>query len=664
MQPLFCLKHNSGKVTCFILFFLLIFILSFINYLLFHTIIELVRILIAFGITAIAFHLNYMARNDDLLSLFGIAYFFIAIFDLLHTLAYQGMGVFTGNTANLATQLWITARYMESSAFFLATLYMYRTVNTAKIIALYTVASSFLLFSVFSGLFPICYDPITGLTPFKIISEYLISIIFIVSGILIYKHKSQLNTNLSRYLLLACITTFIAELSFTFYISVYGISNMIGHLFKLISYIYIYKALIKVKLEEPYEQLQLLSEKLRQEILEKNKALEIKSKTEHELQKISRLQSIGNLASGIAHDFNNILTIIMGNASLAKRYITVDKKIYDRLLEIEEASNQAKDLARQLLTYSKGGAPIKEVVDIGNLTRESLSFVMSGSNIKSEFLSPAEDIYVDVDSGQFKQVINNLVINSIQAMPDGGKIYVSFDTLFIDSKSGIPLKEGRYVQIAIRDEGVGMTKEQTEQIFDPFFTTKNDGHGLGLTTVYSILEKHDGYITLDSQLGEGTVFYIYLPISTEKIKNHNTKANTSILAKTFIGKILVMDDEELIRKSLGNMLIYLGYQVSYAKNGDEAITSYQNATDSGSAFDLVILDLTIPGGLGGYETNKKLLAINPGLLSIVTSGYSEDRLLSDYGKYGFKAFLKKPYKLEDLYSILKHLGFPSVGNAI
>ncbi|MFZ7104188.1 MAG: MASE3 domain-containing protein [Peptococcaceae bacterium] len=657
MQIISFFKSNRKKFISFFMFYLLMALIAFKNYLLFHSILELLCILVGLGIAALALHINQMAQTSNLLSLFGIAYFFIAIFDLLHTLAYQGMGVFNGNTANLGTQLWIIPRYLESATFLISIFFLTKRINIPKTIFIYAIISSLLLATVFTGIFPACYHASSGLTPFKIASEYLISLIFIISAVLIFKKKNALDDHLLSYLWLACVTTCVSELFFTFYISVYGISNMLGHFCKFLSYSFIYQALIKINMEKPYQKLQLLSEKLKQEINEKNKALQIQLKTEHELQRISRLQSIGNLAGGIAHDFNNILTVIMGNTSLAKKYVAADdKKVYDRLVEIEEASLQAKDLARQLLTYSKGGTPIKEIVDIIKLIKESLTFALSGSNTKSEFLTSHHNLYLEVDSGQFKQVLNNLVLNSLQAMPRGGKISVSVDTLEIDSAKGLPLKEGKYVQISLKDEGMGIPEEQIDQIFDPFFTTKDEGHGLGLTTVYSIIEKHNGYITLESQPDQGTVFYLYLPIFNEQISRSAKEAGKNITPKIFKGRILVMDDEELVRRSLGNMLNYLGCQVYFAENGHEAVQLYQNAVDNVFPFDLVILDLTIPGGPNGYETNTRLLKIDPNLVSIVSSGYEDNLIISDYYAYGFKGFLKKPYKIEDLYHILSKLG--------
>jgi PAS domain S-box-containing protein len=368
-------------------------------------------------------------------------------------------------------------------------------------------------------------------------------------------------------------------------------------------------------------------------------------KMEEELQKVEKLESIGVLAGGIAHDFNNILTAILGNITLAKIYAESDDKILERLTEAEKASLRAKDLTQQLLTFSKGGAPIKKTASIRELLKDSVSFILRGSNVKCEFFLPDDLWSVELDEGQMNQVINNLVINAQQAMPEGGVMNVRAENMAVGKGHGLPLKEGKYVKIAIEDQGTGISKEHLSRIFDPYFTTKQKGSGLGLTTAYSIIKNHDGYISVESRLGEGTCFNIYLPASEKEIVENKAVEERPLVGK---GRILVMDDEELVRNVAGEMLKSIGYDVEFAREGTEAIEVYKKAKDSGEDFDVVIMDLTIPGGMGGKEAIKKLFEIDPGVRAIVSSGYSNDPIMSNFKKYGFRGVVAKPYKIKEL----------------
>ena len=371
---------------------------------------------------------------------------------------------------------------------------------------------------------------------------------------------------------------------------------------------------------------------------------------EKEMQKVEKLESLGILAGGIAHDFNNILTVILGNVSLAKMPGRCDEKIIKRLTDAEKACERAKDLTQQLLTFAKGGTPIKKTAAIAELIRDTAGFALRGSNVRSE-VSLAEDLWaVDVDEGQISQVIHNLVINADQAMPQGGILKMRAENVRIDSKKAIPLPEGKYVAIAIIDQGVGIPKEYVAKIFDPFFTTKQKGSGLGLASSYSIISNHGGHITVESIPGSGSTFTFYLPASEKKIES---KKPAIEMLRSGIGKILIMDDEELIRDVARDILRSLGYETDLARDGAEALALYRKAKDAGKPYAAVIMDLTIPGGMGGEEAVKKLLAIDPDAKAIVSSGYSTGPIMSDFKAYGFSGVITKPYRIADMGATLQ-----------
>jgi len=363
---------------------------------------------------------------------------------------------------------------------------------------------------------------------------------------------------------------------------------------------------------------------------------------EEERLRGNKLESIGFLAGGIAHDFNNLLTGILGNITLAKMNETAEAPTKDLLTEAEKACNQAKELTNQLLTFSKGGAPITKITSIQKLVRESVEFMRTGTNVKCNF-SIAEDLAnVEIDENQFTQVINNLTINAIQAMPEGGEIDVICENVEIDETHGLPLKSGHYVKISIRDYGVGIAKKYLDKVFFPYFTTKKTdnqrGRGLGLAAAYSIIKQHGGLITVTSELRYGSTFQIYLPASDKKIETRKVSPTAD---SDRCGNVLVMDDEEIIRGVAVKFLNRLGYAVATANDGHEALRLYEGALQQNRPFDAVIMDLTIPGGMGGKEAIEKLRKVNPNVKAIVSSGYSNDPVMAEHRKYGFDAVITK-----------------------
>jgi PAS domain S-box-containing protein len=375
-----------------------------------------------------------------------------------------------------------------------------------------------------------------------------------------------------------------------------------------------------------------------------------RKKTEEELRKIERLESLGILAGGIAHDFNNLLTGILGNLSLIQMAKRED--FHNILEEAKQASIQAKNLTQQLLTFSKGGEPIKGKVSIEDIIRESAEFSLHGSNVICEFRFASDLWKVEVDKGQTSQVIDNLVINANQAMPEGGKIYIKAENIILPKENLLHLSEGKYIKITLQDEGIGIPEEYLPRIFDPYFSTKQEGSGLGLATVYSIIQRHEGYITVQSKIGEGTTFLIYLPAIEEKTSEEGEEKAIRRTLKGE-GRILIMDDEKIVRRAVAGMLGRLGYTVESAENGEEAISKYKEAKNSGKPFDTVILDLTVPGGMGGKKTIEKLLKIDPDVKAIVSSGYSTDPVMANYEKHGFKAVVAKPFDLKELNEVIE-----------
>ncbi len=373
---------------------------------------------------------------------------------------------------------------------------------------------------------------------------------------------------------------------------------------------------------------------------------------EKERARVEKLESLGILAGGIAHDYNNILTAIIGNVSLAKLRLQAGSGILPLLDRAEKAAKVAEGLAYQLLTFSKGGEPVKRTSSIAELIPEAVSFALHGSNVRSDF-SITQDLWpVDIDRGQISQVLQNLTINAKQAMPEGGIIIVGVENCHLEAGNPLNLAGGRYVKISLRDTGTGITEANLPKIFDPYFTTKPEGSGLGLATSYAIIKKHQGIITAHSTEDRGATFGIYLPASEQALPE---KADGGAGVYPGTGSILVMDDDEAVRGALLGMLTHLGYRVELVNEGSEAILRYAEAMKSDHPFDLVIMDLTIPGGIGGRDAIQHLKKLDPDVRAIVSSGYSNDPVMSNYREYGFAGMVLKPYHVSELSEQIKRI---------
>jgi PAS domain S-box-containing protein len=376
-----------------------------------------------------------------------------------------------------------------------------------------------------------------------------------------------------------------------------------------------------------------------------------RKRLEEEQQRVAKLESVGMLAGGIAHDFNNILTAILGNISLAGMDAAPGSELSESLEQAEKASLRAKALTMQLLTFSKGGAPVLKLASLTELLKDTAGFALSGSNVKCNLSIPAGLWHAEIDEGQVSQVIHNLVINAQQAMPTGGAIDILAENMVLSKTQGpgkgLPLKEGDYIRIAVTDHGTGILKDHLEKIFDPFFTTKQKGNGMGLAISFSIARQHGGHISVESELGSGSTFCLYLPASVQISTPKGDKKGT--IKPVGRARILVMDDEKGVRDIASRMLKHIGYKdIEFAEDGAEAIKLYKAAMKAGNPFNVAILDLTIPGGMGGQAAIRELLKIDPSVKAIVSSGYIDDPVMAKHRDHGFSGVVAKPYTIEEL----------------
>lgn len=375
-----------------------------------------------------------------------------------------------------------------------------------------------------------------------------------------------------------------------------------------------------------------------------------RARLEGEILRASKLESVGILAGGIAHDFNNLLTVVMGNITLA----TLDSQAMASagrwLQDAERGVMRARDLTQQLLTFARGGEPVRSAVRLPEVVREAANFALHGSKVRCEFAIEEGLWTAEVDKGQIGQVVQNLVINAVQAMPEGGVMHIAMRNQHVTPAAVRQLEEGDYLCISISDTGTGIRPEHLERIFDPYFTTKQSGSGLGLATVYSIVRKHQGHIEVESELGRGTRFRFWLP-AVPDARPAATEAPHAPGGLT--GRILFMDDEEPIRDMAEALLNRLGFEVKSVSDGHETVRAYADALSGGDRFDLVIMDLTVPGGMGGKEAMIELRKLDPAVKGIVSSGYSSDPVMANYRGHGFNGMVAKPYRLTDLAKTIR-----------
>src|SRR5580658_760849 len=401
---------------------------------------------------------------------------------------------------------------------------------------------------------------------------------------------------------------------------------------------------LEVRVRERTAELHRSAEQLRAEIAQREKV-------EEELLRARQLESLGVLAGGIAHDFNNFLTVVQGNIEMAKLGLDPDDPVQATLDQTVSACQQATYLSSQLLTFAKGGAPVRRLVSIAKLVMDAVYLARAGAQTSIE-VSIADDLrFAEVDPGQIGQVLHNILLNARQAMPEGGIIEVHAGNVVLADGP----EAGTRVRISIRDYGCGIPADVLPRIFDPYFTTKPDGNGLGLATAYAIIAKHGGYLSVESELGAGTVFTIDLPASQE---TPAPQAPVAAQVQAGTGRLLVMDDEEALRKLLETVLNKLGYEVETARDGAEAIALCENAKASGRGFDAALLDLTVRGGMGGVEAAVKLKELDPALKLIVSSGYSDAPVISNFRKYGFDDVIPKPWAIALVSDVFRRVLVP------
>jgi two-component system, cell cycle sensor histidine kinase and response regulator CckA len=400
-----------------------------------------------------------------------------------------------------------------------------------------------------------------------------------------------------------------------------------------------------------------LRRRVRQQTEQIHEQMERQARLEAEVQHAARLESLGVLAGGIAHDFNNLLTVVIGNLSLAMFDPKVAESAGRFMREIEQAALRARDLTQQLLTFAKGGNPVRTTVALPEIVREAAESTLHGSSVRCEYDVAPELWSANVDRDQVAQTIQNLTLNAVEAMPGGGVVRISLANEEIAQGAHPALAAGRYLRVAIADSGVGIKPEILSRVFDPYFSTKKTGGGLGLATVYSIVKRHGGRIEVESTPGHGATFTLWLPAGEVSTSKPPLPAPAAIPADgpPLHARVLLMDDEEGVRRLGAALLRRMGLVAETVTDGATAVKEFSEARSSGHPFDLVILDLTIPGGMGGREAMEHIRKLDPQVPAIVSSGYSNDPVLAEFARYGFQASAPKPYEVSQLMGTVRRL---------
>ena len=754
MKLNFELNRLSKALLTFIVM-IIMYIVSLHSYIAFHTFVELFSIIVAFSLFVIAWNSSEFNRNKYLIFV-GIAYFFIGSMDLIHTMAYHGMNVFPDYGNNLPTQLWIGSRYVEAFTLALAAYFVDKKFNKSKVFLVYSFVTAILFATIFMRVFPICYIEGSGLTPFKIVSEYIISSILIIALYLVYKRQKYFTDYTKKLLYASLILTILSEISFTFYVSVYGISNFVGHVGKFFSFYLIYRALIREGLKKPYQTLfkdyeqslekyqaifegvddalfvldinsleildvnrkacemynysreeftqqgmtitdlmvededinydldqntearplerkarkkggetfwteenpalYLIEDKERllvsvRDISRRKKAEAEKEKLQEQLLQTQKLESIGSLGGGIAHDYNNKLSVIQGRTEMAMNSLDESDPAYTHLQSALETTQDAAQLTRKILLFSRKQELFAEKIDL-NQTLQEMQKVLDnilGEKIKVTRKLDPELWTIEADQDQIEQVIVNLAVNSRDAMPDGGEITISTQSITVDeqkAQTSPDLSSRKYILLQFKDDGQGIEKENIDRIFDPFFTTKGmaNNKGMGLSVALGIIKRHNGRIDVESTPGKGTTFRIYLPARVEEEPKKDERKVSSSTSSKADGSILIAEDDPEVLKYLEDVLTQKDYKVYKAKNGREARSIF---LDNKKDISLLLSDVIMPD-INGVKLAEELQEHKSDLKIILSSGYSDERVgRSKIIEKGYQ-FIQKPYGLDEL----------------
>jgi len=387
-----------------------------------------------------------------------------------------------------------------------------------------------------------------------------------------------------------------------------------------------------------------------------NRDMTDRKQLERETQKLRNLESLGVLAGGIAHDFNNLLTAIFGNIELARLDLDPACNAAQLLSESEKALERTRNLTSRLLTFSRGGEPLKKIISLAEVVRDVCTDILTGTDVQCDIDMPDGLWPVEVDREQLRHVLHNLLNNAKEAMPDGGRVLVRAENRKV-GKATAHLQAGKYVKLSVTDHGGGIDPSIIERVFDPYFSTKEmgtrRGTGMGLAICHSVIKRHGGHIAVESTSRNGTTLVIFLPALDKRFPAEAEKAAAGGLLPSVAGKILLMEDEQAVIQVVSRMLNHLGCSFDIVEKGEDAISMYTKALAAGSPYALVVLDLTIRSGMGGEETMERLYEIDPRITAVVASGYADDIVLANYEAYGFKGALAKPYSVKSLISLIK-----------
>ncbi len=649
------------------------------SYLLFHTLAELFTIAVAGAMFAVAWNSSRFSTNGYLTYL-SIAFLSVAGLDLLHTLAFKGLGVFPGHGANLPTQLWIAARGMQSLSLLIAPLFMLRRVRAWPTLLAYLAATAVLLAIIFPlDAFPACYiesGPHQGLTSFKIGAEYVICMILIASVAALWPQRKRFSPADLSFIVAAIGTSILSELAFTRYISVYGDFNMLGHLLKVVSFLLFYKAMVAAVLKDPYqklfrdlkeqeealrrahdelelrveartEELREAYEKLKEETTERERA-------ESRLRQAQKMEALGTLTGGIAHDFNNILAAMIGFTELIKDDLPPGNPHERFINRVLQAGLRGRDLIKQMLTFSRRSEQEKKPFMLSSITNETVKLLRAStpSTISIKLSIESESGLILGDPVQIQQVIMNLCTNAAYAMQEkGGDLEITLRDFSV-SASGVNhqgIKPGLYMQLVVRDTGVGISRDVVDRIFDPFFTTKRmgEGTGLGLSMVMGIVKQSNGYITVESEPGKGSAFTVSFPKVTEKLMVDAAAEDEQV--PTGSEHILFVDDELPLVEMGEELLAGLGYQVTCRTSSREALALVK---EDPSRFNLVITDQTMPD-ISGLELAREILSVRPDMPVILCTGFSHLANAESAKTAGIKGFLMKPLTKSEISKVIR-----------